>query len=123
MGRYSVSPINCIKILFSNLLPINQTWIDTDALVILQVRLPRAILAMCVGGALSISGASFQGIFRNPLVSPDILGVSSAAGFGAATAILISGNPALIRILALAFGILGVLIAYMLSRVYKTTPP
>jgi iron complex transport system permease protein len=77
---------------------------------------------MCVGAALSISGASFQGIFRNPLVSPDILGVSSAAGFGAALAILISGEPALISGMALLFGIVGVIITYLLSRVYKTTP-
>ena len=122
IGRYHVSLIDCIKILLSKIFPIQQTWSGMDAVVVLQVRLPRAVLAMCVGGALSISGASFQGIFRNPLVSPDILGVSSAAGFGAALAILISGDPGLIRVCALAFGIIGVIITYMLSRVYKTTP-
>jgi iron complex transport system permease protein len=122
IGRYHVSLINCVKILLSHIFPIHQTWSDTDAVVVLQVRLPRAIIAMFVGGALSISGAAFQGIFRNPLVSPDILGVSSAAGFGAALAILISGDPGMIRVGALAFGIIGVIITYILSRVYKTTP-
>jgi iron complex transport system permease protein len=122
IGRYHVSLLDCIKILLSKIFPIQQTWSGMDAVVVLQVRLPRAVLAMCVGGALSISGASFQGIFRNPLVSPDILGVSSAAGFGAALAILVSGDPGLIRVCALAFGIIGVIITYMLSRVYKTTP-
>ncbi len=111
-----------MKILLSTVFPIDQTWSNMDAIVVIQVRLPRAILAMCVGAALAISGASFQGIFRNPLVSPDILGVSAAAGFGAALAILISGNPGLIRISALTFGIIGVIITYLLSRVYKTTP-
>jgi iron complex transport system permease protein len=92
IGRYSISIIDCIKILLSTFLPIEQTWSDTAATVILNIRLPRVILSMCVGAALSISGASFQGIFRNPLVSPGILGVSSAAGFGAALGILISGD-------------------------------
>lgn len=122
IGRYHVSLLDCLKILLSNILPVTRTWSDTDAVVILQVRLPRAILAMCIGAALSISGASFQGIFRNPLVSPDILGVSASAGFGAALAILISGDPGLIRLLALLFGIIGVIITYLLSRVYKSTP-
>ncbi len=122
IGRYPVSLLDCIKILLSKCLPIHQTWSNTDATVVIQIRLPRAVLAMCVGAALSISGASFQGIFRNPLVSPDILGVSSAAGFGAALAILISGNPATIRVASFAFGIIGVIISYLISRVYKTTP-
>ncbi len=122
LGRYSVSIIDCFKILLSTFLPIEHTWSATDSTVILQIRLPRAILAMCIGAALSISGASFQGIFRNPLVSPDILGVSAAAGFGAALAILISDDQTLIQLFAFIFGIFGVVIAYLLSRVYKTTP-
>jgi len=77
---------------------------------------------MCIGAALSIGGASFQGMFRNPLVSPDILGVSSGAGFGAALAILLSGDQAWIRVSAFAFGIIGVIIAYMMSRTFNTTP-
>ena len=52
-------------------------------LIIFQVRLPRILAAILVGAALSVAGASFQGLFRNPLVSPDKLGVSAGAGFGA----------------------------------------
>jgi iron complex transport system permease protein len=122
LGRYSVSFPNCVKILCSTFLPIDQTWTDTESTVILQIRFPRVFLAMCVGAALSISGAAFQGIFRNPLVSPDILGVSSAAGFGAALGILLTGDQFWIRIFALCFGIVGVFLSYILSRVYKTTP-
>ncbi|ADK82920.1 FecCD family ABC transporter permease [Sediminispirochaeta smaragdinae] len=121
LGRYPISFTTCIKILASTIFPIHKSWSVTDATVVLQIRLPRTFLAMCVGGALSISGAAFQGIFRNPLVSPDILGVSAAAGFGAALAILISGDPALVRLLAFSFGLTGVMITYFLSRVYKTT--
>lgn len=122
IGRYHVQFTNCVKILLSTFLPIKHTWSDTDAVVILQVRFPRAVMAMGIGAVLSISGASFQGIFRNPLVSPDILGVSAAAGFGAALGILISADPAMIRVLALLFGIIGVVITYFLSRAYKSTP-
>jgi iron complex transport system permease protein len=90
--------------------------------VIFQVRLPRVLLAMFVGAGLSISGASFQGMFQNPLVSPGILGVSAGAGFGAALAILLSGNDAVIQISAFGFAILAVALTYRISRVYKTTP-
>jgi iron complex transport system permease protein len=89
--------------------------------VIFKVRLPRILLAMLVGSALSISGASFQGMFQNPLVSPSILGVSSAAGFGAAVAILYSCNSLMIQVSAILFGLIGVILTYFLSRVYKTT--
>ena len=54
------------------------------------MRLPRIAAALFVGGALSVSGVAYQGMFKNPLISPDILGVSSGAGFGAALAILLS---------------------------------
>jgi iron complex transport system permease protein len=121
-GRYPISPLTVIQVLASKVLPIEQTWPDTVETVIYQIRLPRILLAMGIGGGLAISGASFQGMFRNPLVSPNILGVSAAAGFGAALAILLSGNSAMIQIFALAFGILGVILTYSISRVYKTTP-
>ena len=62
--------------------------------IVLQIRLPRAIMAMFVGAGLSISGAAFQGMFRNPLVSTDILGVTAASGFGAAVALLLSSKCA-----------------------------
>ena len=84
IGRYPISPLTVIQVLAAKILPIEPSWADTVETVIFNIRLPRTLLAMFVGAALSISGASFQGMFRNPLVSPDILGVSAAAGFGAA---------------------------------------
>ena len=60
--------------------------------VVMNIRLPRIILAMLIGGGLSIAGAAFQGMFANPLVSPDILGVSAGSGFGAALGILLFGH-------------------------------
>lgn len=127
VGRYHVPVRNCARILLSailpeGLIPGGEPIPQADVTVVLRVRLPRAILACFAGAALSISGASFQGMFRNPLVSPDILGVSTAAGFGAALAILLSGEPALIRITAFVFGIAGVILTCLLGRADRSVP-
>lgn len=125
LGRYPIEPLLVLKAFAAKIFHLD-AWSaqipDTINTVIFQVRLPRTLMAMLVGAALSVSGASFQGMFRNPLVSPDILGVSAAAGFGAALAILISGNTATIQLFAFIFGLVGVIMAYALSRVHKSTP-
>lgn len=116
MGRYAISPVTGFKILASRILPIEPTWSLIEESVVFQIRLPRVLLAMLVGSGLSIAGASFQGLFRNPLVSPDILGVSAGAGFGACIGILISGKTMAIQLSSFAFGIIAVFGAYMISR-------
>lgn len=121
-GRYAVAPLDVIGILISKVWPMQQTWSSITESIVMNIRLPRALLAMLVGAGLSISGASFQGIFGNPLVSPDILGVTAAAGFGAAIAILLSASGFEIQISAFVFGLLGVALSYLIGRVYKTTP-
>ncbi len=137
-GRYMMDPAETLRILIigsantlldwaSSLLSalsdqqiilpsFEQTWGASEQTVIFRIRLPRVAAAMLVGGGLSIAGASFQGLFRNPLVSPDILGVSAGAGFGAALGILASGDPGVIQISAFVFGIIAVSIAYCIGR-------
>jgi iron complex transport system permease protein len=122
LGRYVISPFVVLKVLAAKILPIQQAWPETINTVIFNIRLPRILTASMIGAGLSISGASFQGLFRNPLVSPDLLGVSSAAGFGASLAILLSGNTGIIQASAFIFGLAGVTIAYLISRVFRTTP-
>ncbi|PAV10886.1 ABC transporter permease [Methanosarcina spelaei] len=95
--------------------------ISTQHTVLFNVRLPRILAALLVGAALSISGASFQGIFRNPLVSPYILGVGSGAGFGACLAILLWNNYLIIQLMAFAFGLLAMFIAISMGKVSKGT--
>jgi iron complex transport system permease protein len=85
-------------------------------IVLFQVRIPRILIAMLVGAGLGITGASFQGIFRNPLVSPYILGVSSGGGFGAALAILLFDDTRIIQLLAFVFGMVAVSITYFIAR-------
>jgi iron complex transport system permease protein len=95
--------------------------VSTQHTVLFNVRLPRILAALLVGAALSISGASFQGIFRNPLVSPYILGVGSGAGFGACLAILLWNNYLIIQLMAFAFGLLAMFIAISMGKVSKGT--
>jgi iron complex transport system permease protein len=91
--------------------------IDT---VLFQIRLPRVGAALLVGAALSAAGASFQTLFRNPLVSPDILGVSAGAGFGAVLGILLALPVLAIQALGFATGLVTVGIVYTLARALRS---
>lgn len=119
LGRYSVSPKTVCTILFNKLIGVELS--TKEASIVLGVRIPRMLLTILVGGGLAISGATFQGIFQNPLVSPDVLGVSSGAAFGAALGILISGNSNVVIFTAMIFGLIGVFFTYSLSKIDKTT--
>src|SRR5690606_18811670 len=88
---------------------------ETARTVLLQVRLPRIGAALVVGAALAGAGAAYQGLFRNPLVSPDILGVSTGAGLGAVLGIYLSLPLALIQGFAFAAGIATVGLVYVVA--------
>jgi iron complex transport system permease protein len=123
VGRYAVAPRDVLHILWSHIAPITRDWPQPAETIVMQIRLPRAILAMIVGAGLAISGAAFQGMFRNPLVSTDILGVTAAAGFGAALALLLSVDTLMLQMFSFAFGLAGVGLTYAIARVYGSTPP
>lgn len=113
LGRYSLTPAELIKTLFGG----------TDAgaeKVLFEIRLPRIAAALLIGAALSAAGVCYQGMFRNPMVSPDILGASTGAGFGAALAILLGIGYFGICLTAFVFGLLAVLLAYLVSCFGKT---
>ncbi len=122
VGRYEVDFIVQIKILLSQIFPIEQTWTNVEETVVMNVRLPRIMLAMLIGGGLSIAGASFQGMFANPLVSPDILGVSAGAGFGAAIGILLFGNGFTMQMFALVMGIVAIGFTFLVGGVRRDLP-
>lgn len=92
---------------------------QTITTIVFEIRLPRIIGAFVVGAALAMAGSAFQGIFKNPLVSSDLLGVSNGAGFGAALAILLSGLNVVTQIFAFVFGLISVSITYLISKSYK----
>ena len=83
--------------------------------IIFAVRLPRVAGALLIGAALAVSGAAYQGVFRNPLVSSDLLGVSAGAGFGAAMAILASANMITVHFVSFFCGLGAVAASYFIS--------
>jgi iron complex transport system permease protein len=85
--------------------------------VVFSIRLPRIFLSILVGGALSVSGAVYQNLFRNPMVAPDILGVSSGAGVGASLAIVIGFPSPLIHLTAFVFGLSAVFLVVTISQI------
>ncbi|WP_333593883.1 iron ABC transporter permease [Anaerospora hongkongensis] len=114
VGRYIISPYEVSGILLDGLL--GEAGDGMEYSVVWNLRLPRTLLNCFVGAGLAVAGGAFQGIFRNPLVSPDVLGVSSGAAFGAALGILLSGMNHLATVMALLFGIASVFMTYTLSK-------
>ncbi|HET6270080.1 MAG TPA: iron chelate uptake ABC transporter family permease subunit, partial [Arthrobacter sp.] len=92
-GRYSVPLSHVLEILASRVVPIDSGVSDAEENVVLLVRLPRVLVALLVGGGLAMGGAALQAVFRNPLVSPEVIGVSSGASFGGALALLLGLGP------------------------------
>jgi iron complex transport system permease protein len=112
VGRYPVSLGEIFTLLGAKLTGGTSALPANVETVILQVRGPRVLAALLVGAALSAAGTAYQGMFRNPLVSPDILGVSSGAALGAALAIFLSLSMYFIQLFAFAGGLAAVGLVY-----------
>lgn len=108
MGQYEIAPKHVLSILVSGVIPHEAEWTDTMYRVVMYSRLPRVIAAIAVGAALALAGAAYQGVFRNPLVSPDLLGVSHGACVGAAVSILLGLGYGGNVVLAFVGGIVAV---------------
>ncbi|MCQ2547206.1 MAG: iron ABC transporter permease, partial [Clostridia bacterium] len=115
-----ISPGECMKILFGKLTGMTPTWDGMDENMLLGVRFPRTMATVIVGAALALSGAVYQGIFKNPLVSPDFLGVSSGACVGAAIAILLSFSAMLVQVFAFLGGILAVSLTILIPKLLRS---
>jgi iron complex transport system permease protein len=141
MGRYPVDPLTVVVIVVAGILEwigdmiaiisgvkiaffwsIPHTWSAIMDTVVWDVRLPRAVAVILAGSGLAVSGATYQGVFRNPLVSESILGVSAGAGVGAALAILMDQGTGVIQLSAFVFGLLAVSMTFVISRVYRSNP-
>ena len=119
MGRIHVPPFDAAKILLSKVFAITQTWDQSWEIAIITVRLPRICAAMLVGAGLAVSGACYQTVFRNPLVSPDILGASGGAGLGAALAFLLGFTGQVVQAFAFCGALLAVALTYLLAKTYR----
>lgn len=118
LGRYRVSALQTARLLADRALSgvsrghlrLAPTWTPEEASVVIQIRLPRI---------LSAAGASYQAMFRNPMVSPDLLGASTGACFGAALAILLGASYAVITAGSFLFGLAAVGLTYLVGRLSR----
>ncbi|WP_283170502.1 FecCD family ABC transporter permease [Curtanaerobium respiraculi] len=120
VGQYRIDPGQCVSILLSSIVPgIERDWSRVSEEVVWYLRMPRILAAALVGASLSMAGACFQGVFQNPLVSPDLLGVSSGSCVGAALAILLGLGAAGIQGFAFAMGVATVALTLLIPRLLK----
>jgi iron complex transport system permease protein len=123
VGKYPVTAADLLGVLGHRLLGLPARAPAAVETVVLQVRLPRVAAALVVGAALSAAGATYQGLFRNPLVSPDILGVSAGAGLGAVLGIYLSLPAAAIQALAFLGGLGAVAAVYGVGLAVRRHDP
>lgn len=122
IGRYSVSPAEVFKSFVTAVTGADLGLDNLTYKAVMNLRFPRAIQGVLVGASLAVSGACFQSLFRNPLVSSGMLGVSNGAGFGAALSILLFNSMIMTSVFSFAFGILAVILAYLVGKVSGGTP-
>lgn len=115
LGRYPIEPLQALRMLANTVVPLEPTWDEQQARMFFNVRLPRILLALMVGCCLSVAGAAYQGTFQNPLVSPDILGASQGAAFGAAIAILMQLSSTGVSISAFCWSLFTVFLVLLIS--------
>lgn len=117
-GRYSIAPSEIISAIIKKISakPIEDATLEA---VLFHVRLPRIVFSILVGASLSVAGACYQGLFKNPLVSSDVIGASSGAAFGAALAILNGFSSGGISLSAFCWSILSVFIVYFIGNTLK----
>ena len=114
LGRYRITIGDFFKAVFTD-----DGAFDTQRSIIVNLRFPRTIMAAFVGIGLSLSGLLYQETFRNKLVSPDLLGVSTGASVGAAFAIVLGLSSAFISVFAFLVGLLTVFITVMISKLFR----
>jgi iron complex transport system permease protein len=127
IGPVGIGPVEVVRVLLRHLLPLDLDVAPVSDTIVWEIRLPRVLLAGLVGGTLAYSGAAYQGVFRNPLADPYLLGVAAGAGL-AATIVIVGpvpatyGNVSLITLAAFGGAIVAVVLTYGLARMGGTTP-
>lgn len=122
-GKYSLTLNELYRLfasLFSSQIEVSDPRNET---VFWQIRFPRTLAAIIIGGGLSIAGAAYQGMFRNPLVSPDILGVSAGAGVGAVIGIFFGQSLLYIQLAAFIGGLITVALVCFIAHLARQHDP
>jgi iron complex transport system permease protein len=123
VGRFPVTPAELLAVLWSKLTGTPHGLPASVDTVVVNVRGPRIAAAILVGAALAAAGAAYQGLFRNPLVSPDILGVSTGAALGAVVGIYLSVGVVAIQTLAFVVGLGAVAVVYAVGAALRRHDP
>ncbi len=116
IGRFPMSVPDLLHTLYYHFADPTRIANPNMETTLFNIRLPRVLAAMLVGGGLSIAGAAYQGMFKNPMVSPDILGASAGAAFGACVAMMLNMPAVYIQLMGFGGGILAVFIAAAATR-------
>lgn len=119
IGRYWISPQDVIRVFLIKGKMLDQSLSGMEESVIFTLRLPRILAAILISSSLALSGAVYQGIFRNPLVSPDMLGVSAGACVGAAAGILLGVGSQLVQLTAFLGGLVAVWLAMFIPKLVR----
>lgn len=119
LGNYPISYQTLFEILTHGSKTLSPDM-QLQANIVFDIRLPRILAAILIGASYAVSGAAFQALFINPLVSPGILGVLSGSAFGAALGIVYFDHWAVIQLSSFFFGVLAVVIALLISRSYRS---
>ncbi len=122
-GRFPISGLELAQLAANKLFGAGYSIAPSAETVVLQVRGPRILAALLVGAALAAAGTAYQGMFRNPLVSPDILGVSAGAALGAVLGIFFSQNALVIQLGAFAGGLAAVGVVYAVGANVRRHDP
>ncbi|WP_127841991.1 FecCD family ABC transporter permease [Actinomyces wuliandei] len=122
VGRFHVPVNEVARMLTDRVLPLERTWYEQEESIVFEVRLPRVILSFLVGSALAIAGAVLQSVFRNPLVSPQVLGVSAGASFGGVLSMVLGLGSAGLVGGAFVFGLGALVCVVAFSRIVSTAP-
>ncbi len=122
LGKYPVSIGDIMR--FFQVKLFNSGSIETEKMrllesLLIEIRLPRILAAILIGASLSVSGASFQAMFVNPLVSPSLLGVLAGASFGAALGMVFTDSWVLVQVLSFIFGFIAVIISIGIAKIHR----
>lgn len=122
IGRYDINMLDVWMILVHNIVPFaDPPWTEVEANVVELIRLPRILAAVVIGAGLAVSGTALQGMFRNPLVDPGIIGVTSGAAFGGTLAILVVGGGYFALGAGFAFGLGSLFVVRLLASMRGRT--
>lgn len=122
IGQFPISIPDLLHTMYYHFIDPSQIANTNMDTALFNIRLPRVLVAMIVGGGLAIAGAAYQGMFKNPMVSPDILGASAGAGFGAAIALYLSLSVVMVQTLAFFGSLLAVFLATNINKKMNYDP-